>query len=293
MQKIVPHLWYDREAGEAGELYTSLFADSAILSRSTIGDTPSGTVELLTIQLAGQRMMLMSGGPYFKFTPAVSFLVACDSNEEVDRLYTGLHGGPVLMPLDRYPFSERYAWIQDRFGLNWQLMRMGDIPYEQKITPTLMFTGAVCGQAEEALKQYAGLFAGSRLGSMTRYGDGEAPDAAGTIKHGSVTLAGQQFAAMDSAYDHGFTFNEAISFMVYCDDQAEIDRYCNALSARPDAEQCGWLKDRYGVSWQIVPTVLDSMMASGDSAATGRVTQAFLKMKKFDIAELARAFEGA
>jgi len=293
VQKIVPHLWYDKEAGEAAGLYTSLFADSSILSRSTIGDTPSGEVEILTIQLAGRRLMLMSGGPYFRFTPATSFLVACDSNQEVDRLYAGLRGGPDLMPLDRYPFSERYAWIQDRFGLNWQLMRMGDIPYEQKITPTLMFTGPVCGKAEEALNLYAGLFPGSHPGSMTRYGDGEAPDAAGTVKHGSVTLAGQQFAAMDSAYEHGFTFNEAVSLMVYCDDQAEIDRYWNALSAHPEAEQCGWLKDRYGVSWQIVPTVMDSMMASGDGEAMGRVTRAFLKMKKFDIAELTRAFARA
>ncbi|OHD23267.1 MAG: hypothetical protein A2Y38_24350 [Spirochaetes bacterium GWB1_59_5] len=293
MQKIVPHLWYDKEAGEAAELYTSLFPGSSILSRSTIGDTPSGTVELLTIELAGQRFMLMSGGPFFTFTPAISFLVACDTNEEVDRLYAGLRGGAELMPLGTYPFSERYAWIEDRFGLSWQIMRMGDIPYEQKITPTLMFVGEHCGRAEDAMKLYTGLVAGSKLGPTMRYGSDEAPDAAGTVKHGAFSLAGQSFAAMDSAYEHAFTFNEAISLMLYCDTQAELDRYWNALSAQPEAEQCGWLKDRYGVSWQIVPTAMDTMMTSGDGDAMARVTQAFLKMKKFDIAELTRAFEGA
>jgi predicted 3-demethylubiquinone-9 3-methyltransferase (glyoxalase superfamily) len=105
-------------------------------------------------------------------------------------------------------------------------------------------------------------------------------------------LENQWFAAMDSAHEHKFKFNEAISFMVYCDTQAEIDEYWEKLSAVPEAEQCGWLKDRYGVSWQIVPTAMDEMMSQGTSDQMGRVTEAFLKMKKFDIAELKRAYEG-
>jgi len=293
MQKIVPHLWYDKEAGEAAELYTSLFPDSSIINRTSIGDTPSGSVEILTIELAGGRFMLMSGGPYFKFTPAISFLVGCDTKEEVDRLYAGLSVSKDLMPLGSYPFSERYAWIADRFGLSWQIMLMGDMPYTRKITPTLMFVGERLGKAEEAMSLYTGLFDGSKVESVLRYGNDEAPDSPGTVKHGAFTLAGQSFAAMDSAYDHGFSFNEAISLMAYCDTQAEIDGYWEALSAQPEAEQCGWLKDRFGVSWQIVPTAMDQMMASGDGAAMARVTAAFLKMKKFDIATLRRAFENA
>jgi len=293
MQKIVPHLWYDKEAGEAAALYTSAFPNSSVLNRVLISDTPSGTAELLTIELAGQRFMLISAGPYFRFTPAISFLVACDTKEEVDSLHARLSGGTDLMPLGSYPFSERYAWTADKFGLSWQLMLMGDIPYESKITPTLMFVGDQCGKAETAMETYTKLFGASRIGPVMRYAEGEAPDKAGTVKHGAFSLAGQSFAAMDSAYEHDFTFNEAVSLVVNCGTQAELDKYWSALSAQPEAEQCGWLKDRFGVSWQIVPTAMDDMMASGDREAMGRVTQAFLKMKKFDIAELERAFRNA
>jgi predicted 3-demethylubiquinone-9 3-methyltransferase (glyoxalase superfamily) len=101
-----------------------------------------------------------------------------------------------------------------------------------------------------------------------------------------------EFAAMDSAHAHNFTFNEAISFMVYCDSQEEIDYYWEELSADPKAEQCGWLKDTYGLSWQIVPTVMDKMLSHNDPKKTARVTEAFLKMKKFDIAKLEEAYEG-
>jgi predicted 3-demethylubiquinone-9 3-methyltransferase (glyoxalase superfamily) len=98
---------------------------------------------------------------------------------------------------------------------------------------------------------------------------------------------------MDSAYEHAFSFNEAISFIVHCDTQEEIDRYWEALSAVPEAEACGWLKDKYGLSWQIVPTSMDEMMSSGSKEQIARVTEAFLKMKKFDLEILWRAYEGS
>ena len=105
-------------------------------------------------------------------------------------------------------------------------------------------------------------------------------------------LENQWFAAMDSAIEHDFSFNEAISFMVYCDTQEEIDYYWEELSAVPEAEQCGWLKDKYGLSWQIVPRALDEMMQDGNHERLDRVTRAFLKMKKFDLAALQRAYDG-
>ncbi|HUX38678.1 MAG TPA: VOC family protein [Rectinemataceae bacterium] len=177
----------------------------------------------------------------------------------------------------------------DRFGLSWQLMVMGDMKAPQKITPTMMFTGRQCGRAEEAIRHYASLFEDSSVGAIDRYGPGMAPNGPELVKHASFTLGGQAFAAMDSAMDHGFTFNEAISFMVFCDSQAEIDRYWEALSADPEAERCGWLKDTYGFSWQIVPKALGRLMGSGDETTRVRLTEAFLAMKKFDIAELERA----
>ena len=293
MKKIVPHLWYDKDAFEAAKFYTSLFADSEIVSHSSIDDTPSGTADMLTIRLAGQEFMMISAGPYFKFTPAISLRVDCSTKEEVDALWNQLSvGGTALMPLDSYPFSERYGWTSDRYGLNWQIMYVKDPSIKQKITPTLMFVGDQCGKAEEAVRFYASVFGNSEAGVMDRYRAGEEPDREGTIRYAGFSLEGMLFAAMDSAYDHDFTFNEAISFVVTCESQEEIDYFWEKLSFVPEAEQCGWLKDKFGVSWQIVPAVMNEMMSTGDPAAMQRVTQAFLKMKKFDIAELRKAFEG-
>jgi predicted 3-demethylubiquinone-9 3-methyltransferase (glyoxalase superfamily) len=294
-QKITPHLWYDKEAGEAARLYTSVFSgeDSGIKNAAILGDTPSGSTEIVTINLLGQEFALLSAGPYFKFTPAISFLVASRHKEEVEAQWEKLsQGGRALMELGKYPFSEEYGWIQDRYGLSWQVMyRDGEAP-AQRITPTLMFVGPHCGKTEEAVGFYAAVFRNSGIGPILRYEKGEEPDMPGTVKHASFTLEGQGFAAMDSARQHEFSFNEAVSFMVHCRSQEEIDYYWGKLSAVPEAEQCGWLKDKYGLSWQIVPTALEEMLAGDDEARKARVTEAFLKMKKFDLAALRRAYEG-
>ena len=293
MRKISTHLWFDKEAKEAAELYVSVFRDAKIRSMAKLSDTPSGTVDLVSIELRGQEFTLLSAGPLFKFTPAVSFLVACKTKEEVDALWGELaKGGSALMDLGKYPFSEKYGWLQDRYGLSWQLMFTGDREIKQNITPTLMFVGKQCGKAEEAVNSYASVFRNAKVGDVLRYGKGEEPDREGTVKHAAFTLEGQEFAAMDSARSHDFTFNEAISFMVHCDTQKEIDHYWGKLSAVPEAEQCGWLKDKYGLSWQIVPTAMDEMLKDKDKKKTARVTEAFLKMKKFDIAKLKEAYEG-
>jgi predicted 3-demethylubiquinone-9 3-methyltransferase (glyoxalase superfamily) len=292
MQRITPHLWFDKEAKEAAELYTSVFKDSKIKNMATLHNTPSGSVDLLTIELLGQEFRLISAGPLFKFTPAVSFLVACDTKNEVDALWNELsRGGSALMDLGEYPFSERYGWTQDRYGLSWQVMFMGDRKVEQKITPTLMFVGEQYGKAEDAINFYGSVFHNTKVGHILRYGAKEEPDRKGTIRHASVELEGQSFAVMDSAREHNFTFNEAISFMVHCSTQEEIDYFWAKLSADRKAEQCGWLKDKFGLSWQIVPTVMDEMLSDKDEARLSRVTEAFLQMKKFDIAKLKEAYD--
>jgi predicted 3-demethylubiquinone-9 3-methyltransferase (glyoxalase superfamily) len=291
MHTITPHLWFDKEAREAAELYTSIFKDSKIKSMATLHSTPSGTVELLTIQLLGQEFRFISAGPLFKFTPAVSFLVACDAKDEVDTLWNELSkGGSALMELGEYPFSERYGWTQDRYGLSWQVMLMGERKVEQKITPTLMFVGEQCGKAEEAINLYASVFHNAKVGHILRYRKNEEPEKEGTIKHAGVSLEGESFAFMDSARAHNFTFNEAISFIVHCNTQEEIDYFWAKLSADRKAEQCGWLKDKFGFSWQIVPTVMDEMLQDKDERKLARVTEAFLKMKKFDISKLREAY---
>jgi predicted 3-demethylubiquinone-9 3-methyltransferase (glyoxalase superfamily) len=294
VDKITPHLWFDTEAVEAAEFYSSTFTSSRVTDVSTLHDTPSGDADVVSFELCGQPFMAISAGPLFRFTPAVSFLIRCRSKEEVDELWEKLsEGGAALMPLDSYPFSERYGWTEDRYGLSWQVMHVGDEDIQQRLTPTLMFVGEVCGKAEEAVNFYTSVFPDSKLGDVLRYARGEEPDEEGTIKHAGFMLAGQEFAAMDSAREHRFGFNEAVSFMVGCDTQDEIDYYWDSLSAVPDAEQCGWLKDRFGVSWQIVPSILGALLGGGTKEQTARATEAFLRMKKFDIAELKRAYEGA
>jgi predicted 3-demethylubiquinone-9 3-methyltransferase (glyoxalase superfamily) len=292
MQTITPHLWFDTEAVEAAEFYCSTLPDSSVTNVTTIYDTRSGDTDIVSFELMGQPFMAISAGPLFRFTPAVSFLVSCTTKEEVDTLWDRLsEGGTALMPLESYPFSERYGWTEDRYGLSWQVMLVGGEQPGRLITPTLMFVGEVCGKAEEAIGFYTSVFPDSKVGAILRYGSDEEPDREGTIKHASFQLEGQEFAAMDSARGHDFSFNEAISFLVSCETQEEIDHYWDSLSAVPEAEQCGWLKDRYGLSWQVVPSAMDEMMRSGTKEQIARVTEAFLEMKKFDIAELQRAYE--
>ena len=292
-QKITTHLWFDKEAKEAAKFYTSIFRESRIKGTTTIRSTPSGDTDIVNIELYGQEFTLISAGPLFKFNPSVSFLVSCKTKEEVSALWKQLsEGGVALMELGAYPFSERYGWIQDKYGLSWQLMFLGNREFRQKIIPTLMFVGNVVGKAEEAINFYVSVFHNSKVGGIDRYGKGEDPDMEGTVRHASFALEGQEFAAMDSAREHKFAFNEAISLIVQCETQEEIDYYWEKLSADPSAEQCGWLKDKYGLSWQVTPNVLQEMLMDKDETKRMRVTEAFLKMKKFDIAELRRAYEG-
>ncbi len=300
MQKIIPHLWFDKEAKEAAEFYTSIFPDSKITNVTTIHDTPLGDCDIVSFELRGQSFMAISAGPHFKFNPSVSFIVNFDHSREndakgnIDVVWKRLlEGGKVLMPIQEYPFSKRYGWLQDKYGLSWQLILTSPEGEERpEIVPSLLFVGDKCGKAEEAVNFYTSVFKDSKKGVLMRYIAGQEPDKEDTVMFSDFKLLDLWFAAMDSAHEHKFTFNEAISFMVHCDTQKEIDYYWGKLSAFPESEQCGWLKDKYGVSWQIVPTVMDEMMSDKDPKRLARVTQAFLKMKKFDIAELKKAAEG-
>lgn len=300
MQKITPHLWFDKEAKEAAEFYTSLFPDSKITNVTTLHNTPSGDSDVVSFKLWGYSLMAISAGPLFKFNPSISFMVNFDPSQDkeaktrIDAVWAKLlSGGEALMPLDKYPFSERYGWIQDRYGLSWQLILTNPEGEERPlIIPSLLFVGDVCGKAEEASDFYLSVFKDSKRGAIARYPGGMEPDKEGSVMFTDFKLLGQWFAAMDSARMHDFAFNEAISLLVNCDTQEEIDYYWEKLSAVPEAEQCGWLKDKYGVSWQIVPKAMNEMMETKDEKKLARVTEAFLKMKKFDIAQLRKAYEG-
>jgi predicted 3-demethylubiquinone-9 3-methyltransferase (glyoxalase superfamily) len=161
----------------------------------------------------------------------------------------------------------------------------------QKISPCLWFDG----QAEEAAKYYVGIFERSRIGRISRYTKegrevhGREPGSVMTV---DFELDGQHFTALNGGPQ--FRFNEAISLQVMCETQDEIDRYWNKLSAggAPEAQQCGWLKDKYGLSWQIVPTVMPELIGDSDATRAGRVMKALLQMKKLDIEALKKASIG-
>lgn len=304
-QKIIPHLWFDKEAREAAELYTSLLPNSSVTNITTLHNTPSGDCDIVSFDVGGYSFMAINAGPVFTFNPSASFMINFDPSQDkdararIDQVWNKLaDGGKILMPIDAYPFGERYGWIEDKYGLSWQLMLTK--PEGKKrpiIIPFLTFVGESCGKAEEATNHYLSVFSernakDTKRGALFRYGKENAPEKEGTIMFTDFKLLGQWFAAMDSALkEHVFSFNEAVSFIVNCKDQDEIDYYFEKLSAVPEAEQCGWLKDKYGVSWQIVPAELDGMMRKSTREQLDRLTQEFLKMKKFDIATLKQVYK--
>lgn len=158
----------------------------------------------------------------------------------------------------------------------------------QKILPFLWYAK----DAEEAARFYASVFPDSRVDSVSPMNADSPSGPAGSVSVVNFTLCGQKFMAMTAGPHH--EFNDAISFMVNCDSQAEVDRYWNAILANGGkAQACGWIIDKYGVRWQITPVVLNEMMASPDRAKARRVAEAMMKQVKIDIAALQRAYDGA
>lgn len=297
-QKIIPHLWFDTQAKEASEFYTSIFPKSEITNITTIHDTPSGDADIISFEILGYSFMAISAGPLFKTNPSISFMINFDPSQDKqakDRIneiwYKLMDGGKALMQLDEYPFSERYWWVQDKYGVSWQLILTKPEGEERPLViPSLLFVGDLCGKAEEASDFYLSIFKNSKRGSIAFYPAGMEPNKEGTVMFTDFKLLWQWFVAMDSALKHEFTFNEAISLIVNCDTQEEIDYYWEKLSAVPEAEQCWWIKDKYNISWQIVPTELNELMSKWTKKQIDNVTQAFLKMKKLDIATLKNAY---
>lgn len=290
MSKIVPHFWFTTEVEEAVDFYISLFEDSKVITVQKLEGTPSGDNAIsIEFVIANQKFAAINGGPYFKPNPSISFTVLCDSNEEIDHLWKEFaDGGREIIPLQQQPFSAYYGWIEDRYGFSWQLIHSEGEAYDQKIIPSLMFSGNVTGQADEAIDFYVGLFQNGKRLETSLYEENQASPSKAKVSHATFELMGTALIASDNVgmTDFNFTFNEAVSLMVLCVTQAEIDYYWEKLSADPDAEECGWLKDKYGVSWQIIPHRLTELLESGTREQINTVTQAFLEMKKIDIGKL-------
>lgn len=300
-KQISNGLWFDKEAEEAAKFYTAVFSNSQIKHVAQYGTEgfeihgqPEGTVMAVEFELAGEKFFAINGGPLFKFNPSISFYVVGETIEETDRIWNALlDGGSVLMPYQRYDWSEKYGWLRDKYGLTWQIGygKLADVG--QKITPALLFVGEQCGRAEEAVNFYTSVFKDSSIdGILKQPAGGHEPE--GNVAHAQFKLNGQTFMIMESAMkEHDFTFNEAVSIIINCETQDEIDYYWEKLTADGGQESsCGWLKDKFGVSWQVDSTALARMMKDNDKEKVARVTNAFLRMKKFDIAKLEEAFEG-
>ncbi len=277
--KLFPCLWFNGNAKQAAELYGEAFGDTTIT-------TDTGMVVIF--EISGCKIMGLNGGPMFTPNASISLFITFESEKELDTAWNKLtDDGQVFMELNKYPWSDKYGWVQDKFGISWQLILTKPGMKEQKIIPAFMFTQSVAGKAAEAMQLYTSLFPGSSIEHISRYEKGEA-DVEGTVKHGRFLLNGQMFVAMDSSAAHAFTFSEGVSISVNCDTQEEIDHYWNSLIANGGEESmCGWLKDKYGVSWQIVPSILGTQMSDPEKGQ--RVMKALMKMRKLEIDKLVNA----
>jgi predicted 3-demethylubiquinone-9 3-methyltransferase (glyoxalase superfamily) len=296
MQKIVPNLWFDHTAEEAVRFYAEAFPDARIVgtSRYPSADLPdfqrefAGQVLTVDFEIRGQRLVAVNAGPEFAITPAISFIVNFDpaadpeAPGQLERLWKRLGaGGEELMPLGAYPFSPRYGWVRDRYGATWQLIlsRPEGEP-RPFIVPALMFGGPAQNRAQEAIAYYTEAFPDARLGTSVPSPEPTGPAAAGAVMYADLELSGTWLAAMDAATEQPFSFTEGVSLMVSCAGQAEIDWFWERLSRVPEAEACGWCKDQFGVSWQIVPENMDELMRRPQAY------QRLLGMKRIVIAEL-------
>lgn len=297
-QKITPNLWFGGNAKEATDFYTSIFPDGKIISTSYYPKSKeegladfqlemAGKPLTVEFELGGLKFTAINAGPEFKFNPSISFMLNFDPSKDeqaearLNELWGKLiDGGEALMPIDSYPFSKRYGWVKDRYGLTWQLILTNPEGEPRPfITPSLMFIGDNNNHAEEAINFYVSVFKDAKVGNLARYPDDTGPAKKGSIMYGDFMLADQWFAAMDSGVEHDFSFNEAISLSVASKDQAEIDYFWEKLSSVPESEQCGWCKDKYGVSWQIVPTNMEELMKKPDAF------KSLMQMKKLVIAD--------
>lgn len=278
-EQITPCLWFDNQAAEAAALYCSVFTDAKIVAQSPI---------VYSINVSGHSFTLLDGGPMYKPNPSISFFYICESNEEIDRIWNAFSkGGMVIIPMGKYPWSEKYGLLTDKYGIAWQLAlgKVSDVG--QKITPCLLFTGKQYGRADEAIAHYSSVFKDPKVDGILRYTANELPDQEGKVKHAQIVLNGQKFMLMENVQKHDFTFSEGVSLTIHCKTQEEIDYYWEKLTESGQESMCGWLKDKFGVSWQIIPTILNEIMS--DPAKAGKAAQAFMSMRKLNIEQIVHA----
>lgn len=278
MQKIIPNIWCNGNAREAAEFYTATFPNSDIVGTSYYPNSAedgladfqldmAGKELTVDFEVAGFRFSLINADDTFAPNLTISFFVNFDpsrgeTKEQLDELWTKLtDGGQVIMPLDTYDWSEYYGWVQDKYGVSWQLM-LSDPAGDPRpfIVPSLQFAGPVQNRGAQAIDYYTSVFKNSEKASAWPYGEPAGPATADSLMYADFQLDGQWFAANDSGVEQTDAFSAGISLMINCKDQEEIDYFWEKLSSVPEAEQCGWCQDKFGVSWQVVPENMEELM---------------------------------
>lgn len=277
MNSIHPCLWFNGNANEAAEFYNSVFEDVKI---------HHCTPMVVTFFIKGFQFMALNGGPMFKPNPSISFFVICKSEQEVNNAWVKLsEEGKILMPLNTYAWSYKYGFIQDKYGIAWQVS-LAKNNEEPTVYPSLMFTGLQNGNAQKAIDFYTSVFENSEVNITAKYEEGD-QDVTGNLKYGQFKLGGFKMSAMDSSMPEKHPFSEGISIVVPCDTQEEIDFYWLNLSDEGQESMCGWCQDSFGIWWQIIPSILGSLMSNPDKVI--KISAALMQMKKIDIATLQAA----
>jgi predicted 3-demethylubiquinone-9 3-methyltransferase (glyoxalase superfamily) len=303
MQKITPNLWFNGNAKEAVDFYVSVFPNAKIITTSHYPKSKeegladfqlnmAGRVLTVDFEIMGFRFAAINAGPEFVPNPSISFFITLDSKEEIDALWRKLvDDGKELMALGKYPFSEYYGWVQDKYNVSWQIiLNNPEGDWRPKVMPSLLFTQDKNGKAEEAIKFYTSVFSSyakapadkknAKTGQLVRRTKDDPMAKAGTLAFGDFAVENTWIAAMDGGQGHEFKFNEGVSLMISCKDQDEIDYYWEKLTREGGEESvCGWLKDKYGVSWQVAPENMEELMKRPNAFAN------MMKMKKIVIAD--------
>jgi len=271
----IPCFWFASDVSKAFKCY----ADALPAAEVTLDNGFFAELSLGTSRIAG-----MNGGPTFKPNKTVSVFAELPDAASVHAAYGVLSEGDseVYMELAKNPWSEAYTWFADRWGVNWQLMAAPE--RATQLSGAMLFTGDQAGKAEAAMRLYAELFDDAKDLQIERYPESMGKDA-GLIMHAQQRLNESKLIYCESSHEHNAAFSEGGSLMIHCDTQAEIDRCWKLLTSNGgSAGRCGWCKDRFGVSWQIVPRKLGDWMSNPRTA--GEVGQRMQQMGKLILEEL-------
>ncbi len=279
---IVPCVWCHGNAREMAEFYLGVFKNSRVLEENF------GTVLL---EIEGKQLRLLNGGNEYQPNPSISLMLRFDEVDGVDEICQQLaEGGKLVLAPGQYSWSERYCWLNDKYGVSWQILVKKYEGIYPGITHVLMFMGENFGKAYEAIQFYLSVFKDSSLELLTFYGEGQG-ESEEVVEHGELMIGDSHFIFMDTSVDQEYNFSPGLSLMVNCKTQADIDYYWQALSAGGGSEgQCGWLEDKFHLSWQVTPEKMASYFAN--PATSPAVAGALMPMRKIDMAALEAAARG-